>query len=274
MPMLQDRVIIVTGAGHGLGRVYAINMAKEGARVLVTDIDGPGAERVAEEISKANGEAYPLKVDISDEAQTEAMAKEAIARFGGKIDGLVNNAGVMKAVPQGGSPQFALQSSPLEETTPEVWDMVMAVNVRGVFLCCKAVVPTMKAQNYGKIVNISSTTALQGISAFGPYMVSKAAVVGITRGLARDLGKFNITVNSVAPGGTMSDDVVTDEILQQQQKSLDAGLSGRLSGIAIRAIRRVETSEDLMGLVMFFMSGASDFISGQTVAVDGGSYMG
>jgi 3-oxoacyl-[acyl-carrier protein] reductase len=267
MAMLQDRVIIVTGGGHGLGKAYSKGMAEEGARILVVDQDGPAAEQVAEEIRQTEGQAVPFKADVSDEAQVMNMAKEAADRFGGRIDGIVNNAAIFKTIPT--------PPGSLEDMTVDNWDKVMDVNVRGVFLCCKAVVPYMKEQNYGKIVNISSTTALQGLSAFGPYMVSKAAVVGITRGLARDLGKFNITVNGVAPGGTMSEDEVTQDVLQRNQSTIDTGLaSGRLSGVAIRAIRRVEVPEDLTGIVLFLVSPASDFISGQTISVDGGSYMG
>jgi 3-oxoacyl-[acyl-carrier protein] reductase len=145
--------------------------------------------------------------------------------------------------------------------------------VRGVFLSCKAVVPQMKAQRYGKIVNISSTTALEGLAPFGPYPTSKAAVMGITRGLARDLGSYNITVNSVAPGLTLSLDAAAEQDLQRAQSAIESQPKDRLSGAPLRAIRRVERPQDLAGTVMFLLSADSDFVSGQTLVVDGGGHM-
>ena len=149
----------------------------------------------------------------------------------------------------------------------------MAVNVRGVFLCCKAVVPAMKAQGYGKIVNIASTTALEGLASFGPYPASKAAVMGITRGLARDLGAFNITVNSVAPGLTLSLDAPGEDDIRRARNSIESQPEVGLSGAPLRAIRRVERPQDLVGSVLFLLSGDSDFVSGQTLVVDGGGHM-
>ena len=265
MPRLQDRVVIVTGGGHGIGRAYCRGAAAEGAWVVVADIDGAAANRVAGEVQKDGGEALPLAIDVSDEAQVQRMAKATIDRFG-RIDGIINNAAVFISVP-------LVRVSSIEEMTVEEWDRVMAVNVRGVFLCCKAVVPYMKAQRYGKIVNIASTTALQGLAAFGAYPVSKAAVLGITRGLARDLGAFGITVNTIAPGGTQSRDDIDEEEVRQRREGLEYQPGGRLSGVFIRAIRRLQTPRDLVGAAIFLLSPDSDFVSGQTVVVDGGSYM-
>lgn len=266
MPRLQDRVVIVTGGGHGIGRAYCRGLAAEGAGVAVVDIDGIAAERVADEIREGGGQAIPIAVDVSDESRTEMMAKETVDRLGGRIDGLVNNAAIFKTIrsPSGG----------LEGTQVDEWDRLMAVNVRGVWLCAKAVVPYMKAQNYGKIVNISSTGALQGLTPFGAYPTSKGAVITMTRGMARDLGQYNITVNCVAPGGTMSDDDVTEDVLRASQRTVEVGRDGRVTGQTIRAIKRIETPDDLVGTVVFLCSGESDFVSGQIIAVDGGSYMG
>jgi 3-oxoacyl-[acyl-carrier protein] reductase len=270
MSRLQDRVIIVTGGGHGLGRAYCQGIAREGGRPVVVDVDGPATERVASEISEHGGEALALQVNVASEDETRRMAEAAMERFG-RIDGLVNNAAIFQTVPLG-------RADSIEQITLEEWNRVMAVNVAGVFLCCKAVVSYMKERNYGKIVNISSTTALQGMHPLGPYMVSKAAVVGISRGLARELGPYNITVNTVAPGGTLSYDEVTEEMVKAHERRMNstpnAAVGGGLSGVQIRAIRRVETPDDLVGAIVFLCSPESDFISGQTLVVDGGSYMG
>ncbi len=266
MPRLDDRVIIVTGGGHGIGRAYCHGVAAEGGRVVVADIDGEAADRVADEVTHEGGQAIAVQVDVSREDHAQRMAQAAVEHFG-RIDGLINNAAVFLSVPLA---RFAS----IEETTVEEWDRVMAVNVKGVFICSRAVVPHMKAARYGKLVNISSTTALQGYTSFGAYPVSKMAVVGITRGLARELGEYNITVNSVAPGGTMSADEPTAEALARAERDVnEVPRAGRLRGVQVRAIRRVERPNDLVGTVMFLLSGDSDFITGQTIVVDGGAYM-
>jgi 3-oxoacyl-[acyl-carrier protein] reductase len=271
MPRLEDRVIIVTGGGHGIGRAYCEGIAREGGKPVVVDVDGKAAERVASEISEHGGDAMAMSIDVSSEAQTKKMADETIQRFG-RVDGLVNNAAIFLTVP-------LARASGIEEMTVEEWDRVMGVNVRGVFLCCKAVVPHMKERNYGKIVNISSTTALQGLVSFSPYATSKSAIIGITRGLARDLGAHNITVNAVAPGMTLSNDEVTEEMIKAHESRMNSApvpTEGRtaLSGSQVRAIRRVQTPDDLVGAILFLCSAESDFISGQMLTVDGGSYMG
>ena len=265
MARLDDRVIIITGGGHGIGRAYCQGVAEEGGRPVVVDVDRAAAERVAEQLRDSGADAFALHVDVSNEEQTQRMARETVERFG-RIDGLVNNAAVFQSVP-------LMRFSGIEELTVEEWERVMAVNVRGVFLCCKAVVPQMKEQNYGKIVNISSTTALEGLASFGPYPTSKAAVMGITRGLARDLGAYNITVNSVAPGLTLSLDAPAEDDLQRAQTAIERQPSDRLSGAPLRAVRRVERPRDLVGSVLFLLSADSDFVSGQTLVVDGGGHM-
>src|SRR6266581_1574436 len=213
MPRLQDRVIIVTGGGHGIGRAYCQGVADEGGKPVVIDIDRAAAERVAEQLRDAGADTLAFQADVANEKDAQRMAEATIARFG-RIDGLINNAAVFQSVP-------LVRFSGIEEMTVEEWDRVMAVNVRGVFLCCKAVVPAMKAQGYGKIVNIASTTALEGLASFGPYPASKAAVMGITRGLARDLGAFNITVNSVAPGLTLSLDAPGEDDIRRARNSIE-----------------------------------------------------
>jgi 3-oxoacyl-[acyl-carrier protein] reductase len=267
MPRLQDRVVIVTGGGHGIGRAYSQGVAADGGKVIVADIDQAAAQRVADALVADGAQALGVGVDVSQEDQAERMAQTAIERFG-KIDGLVNNAAIFMSVP-------LTRFSSIEETTVAEWDRVMAVNVKGVFLCAKAVVPHMKRAGYGKIINISSTTVLHGQSNFGPYQVSKMAIIGITRGLARELGAHNIEVNTVAPGGTLSADDTTDEAIVQAEHTMNEvpPRGGRILGAHLRAIRRVQRPGDLVGAVVFLLSAESDFITGQTIVVDGGGYM-
>jgi 3-oxoacyl-[acyl-carrier protein] reductase len=248
---LTGRVIIVTGGGKGIGKIYAREFARAGARVVTADIDGAAAEAVAADIVAQGGEAFPLATDIADPASTDAMAAAALTKFGA-IDVLVNNASLMSVLPR-----RSWLEIPVEE-----WDRVMAVNLRGMFLSCRAVFPAMKAQNYGKIVNISSSRVWEGTPNRLHYTTSKAGVIGFTRALAREVGEFGITVNAVTPGMTQSE--------TQVQSSSGNYLAMRIAG---RAIERAQFPEDLVGAVMFLASPASDFMTGQTVNVDGGKSM-
>jgi 3-oxoacyl-[acyl-carrier protein] reductase len=248
---LSDRVIIVTGGAQGIGKAYCQGLAREGAKLVVADIDGSLAERTAEELGAA--EALPLAVDVSQLEATEKMVKATMDRFG-RIDGLVNNAACFQ--------RPSVTRGPFENISVEEWDRVMAVNVRGVFLCTRAVLPAMKQRKYGKIVNISSGTVLQGTPRFAHYVTSKAAVIGFTRCIAREVGDWNICVNAVAPGLTLSLDDVDDAGMKQYEQRSQAG-----------CIKKVETPEDLVGTIVFLSSGESDFITGQTIAVNGGSQM-
>jgi 3-oxoacyl-[acyl-carrier protein] reductase len=248
---LTGRTVIVTGGGKGIGKVYAQEFAKAGARVVAADIDAPAAKSVAEALAAAGLEALGLGVDIADEPSVLAMAKAALERFR-TIDVLINNASLMSVLPR---------RSWLEIPVDE-WDRVMAVNLRGMFLCCRAVFPAMKTQGYGKIVNISSSRFFEGSPNRLHYTTSKAGVIGFTRALAREVGEFGITVNAVAPGLTASD--------TQVSSTSDNYLAARSSG---RAIDRVQVPEDLVGAVMFLSSPASDFMTGQTLLVDGGKMM-
>src|ERR1043166_2987438 len=191
---LENRTVIVTGGGKGIGKVYAQEFAKAGARVVAADIDEPAARGVGEALAADGLKGLGLGVDIANEASVEAMARATLDRFG-SIDVLINNASLMSVLPR---------RSWLEIPVDE-WDRVMAVNLRGMFLSCRAVFPAMKAQKRGKIVNISSSRFFEG----GPnrlhYSTSKAGVIGFTRSLSREVGEFGITVNAVAPGMTQSD---------------------------------------------------------------------
>jgi len=184
---LKDRVVVVTGGGIGIGRAYSLGLAAEGARVVVADIADP--KPTVKEIETRGGQALAVECDVSKESETLRMAAEALSRFG-RIDVLVNNAAIYAP----------LQRRSFMEIPVEEWDRVMAVNLRGLFLCARAVFPAMKAQGKGKIINISSGTFFKGIPHFIHYTTSKGGVVGFTRSLARELGEFGIRVNAVAPG--------------------------------------------------------------------------
>ena len=247
MGRLDERVIIVTGGAQGIGRAFAMRFAEEGARVVIADVNGPEAEKTAAEIGEAGGEALVAITDVSDPDATQAMAQAAMEKWG-RIDGLVNNAAFFQR------PQVTRGT--IEQISPDEWDRVMAVNVRGPFLCCRAVLPHMKARGYGKIVNISSGTFFSGRSTT-QYVASKGAVVGLTRTLAHEVGDYGVTVNSIAPGSTASD-----------PERDESNYQGRVPD---RAIKRIERPEDLAGAGVFLMSSDSDFMTGQTMIVDGGA---
>lgn len=250
---LDGRVAIVTGGGHGIGKAYCEGLAQEGARVVVADVDEAAARKVGDALAASGGEALALRTDVAEEASTRAMAAAALERFG-RIDVLVNNAAVFATIP--------ISRTPIEEIPIEEWDRVMAVNLRGVFLACRAVLPAMKRQGSGKIINISSGTALSGSPTRIHYVASKGGVLSFTRTLAREVGPFGITVNAIAPGSTLSEEHVTPAILEQRQRRIEE-----------RALRRVQLPADLVGAVVFFASSASDFVTGQTLVVDGGAVM-
>jgi 3-oxoacyl-[acyl-carrier protein] reductase len=248
---LSGRTVIVTGGGKGIGKVYAEEFARAGAHVVAADIDGQAAEGVAGDIVTSGGDAIALTADVSDPLSTQAMADAAVSRFG-RVDVLINNASLMSTLPR-----RSWLEIPVEE-----WDDVMAVNLRGLFLCCRAVFPIMRAQGRGKIVNISSSRVWDGTPNRLHYTTSKAGVIGFTRALAREVGEFGITVNAVTPGLTLSD----TQVASSSNNYLAATAAGR-------ALNRPQYPEDLVGAVMFLASSASDFITGQTLNVDGGKAM-
>jgi 3-oxoacyl-[acyl-carrier protein] reductase len=249
---LQDRVVIVTGGGVGIGKAYSNAVAKEGARVVVADIQEAEAKKVAADIKQTGGEAMAVAVDVTSPQKTQAMAEATLKQYG-RIDVLVNNAGLYSA----------LKKKIFMEIDPEEWDRVMAVNLKGLFLCVKAVYPAMKQQGKGKIINISSGTALSGSPFFLHYVSSKAGVLGFTRALAREVGGDNICVNSIMPGLTISgsnqEGVMTPEQLADRRKK--------------RCIQRDQYPQDLVGTVIFLASDDSDFMTGQAIGVDGGMNM-
>ncbi len=250
---LKDKVAIVTGGANGIGKAYCFGLAREGAKVVIADIDGKGAIATGKEIEAQGGIVLPIKVDVSIVESTLDMAKKTFETFG-KIDILVNNAAFYM--------RPTLTMAPFYELDPNEWDRLMAVNLKGPFLCARAVFPYMREQKAGKIINITSDTFFFGLVNFAHYVASKGGVIGLTRVLANELGQFNINVNCIAPGSTFSED----------PGNLN-GLERRKQVVPLRALQRVEYPQDLVGTVIFLASSDSDFITGQTIAVNGGMTM-
>lgn len=251
--MLTGKVAIVTGAGQGIGKEFALAIAREGAKVLVVDIDRGNAEKAVEEIREAKGEAIAVRTDVSVEADVEAMTREALDAYG-KIDILVNNAAVYTGLPL----------KPFNTWTVEEWDRVFSVNVKGMWLCIKSVAPHMAKRGGGKVLNVSSVSFHFGFAFFLPYVASKGAVISMTRALARELGEQGVNVNSIAPGFTMT----------EASQKLAADTKGMVDWVVgLQCIKRSEQPADLVGAALFFVSDKADFITGQTLLVDGGMVM-
>ncbi len=246
---LTDKVAIVTGSARGLGRAYALRLAKEGAKVVVADIlDGKGT---VDAIAAQGGEAIYVRTDVTSEESTREMAAKTLERFG-RIDALVNNAAL-----------FAdLVKKPFWEIPVAEWDRVMAINLKGPFLCAKAVYPQMKKQGKGKIINVASGTFFKGLPHFLHYVVSKGGNVAITRSMAREVGDAGINVNCISPGYTET------EFLKAHPQDPPEVTNAIVGG---RCIKRGQTPDDLSGTIVFLCSDDSDFITGQTIVVDGGS---
>jgi 3-oxoacyl-[acyl-carrier protein] reductase len=248
---LNNKVVIVTGGGHGIGKAYCLGFAGAGAHVVVADIDETAARLVADEISENfSAQGLALHTDVSSEASTRQMAARTLERFG-RIDVLINNAAVFSVVP--------MNRGRIETIDPEEWDRLMAVNLRGLFFCCRAVLPTLRRQKSGKIITIASGTVFAGAAGRIHYVTSKAATIGFTRTLAREVGDDNINVNCLAPGNTLSEENPTEQMIQFRESSVGA-----------RSLKRIQLPQDVVGAMLFLASPLSDFITGQTVNVDGG----
>jgi NAD(P)-dependent dehydrogenase (short-subunit alcohol dehydrogenase family) len=243
---LKGKSAIVTGAAQGLGQAYAQALASEGACVCVADVKYESALQVADAINKSGGTALAINTDVSDQVSTERMARETFARFG-RIDILVSNAAIY----------YGIKRTPFDEIVVDEWDRMMAVNVKGCWLCARAVFPYMKQQKSGKIVNVSSGVAFSPNAFLAHYVTSKAAVVGLTRALSRELGQYGIKVNAIAPGFTMT----------EASKQLGGDVAAYVQSLSIK---REQMPDDMVGTVLYLCSRDSDFVTGQTIVVDGG----
>ena len=252
MARLSGRVALVTGGAKGIGRHYSSALAAEGARVMIADI-ADGADLAAEIAQKHGANSVASEVfDVADEAQVKRLVARTLERFG-KIDILVNNAALYAPLP----------TLKVTDIDVDLWDKVMAINIRGPFLMVKHVAPHMIAQGYGKIINIGSGTAYRGIPWMLHYVTSKGGVMAFTRALARELGEHGIRVNTLAPGFTLSDTVLSENPGHVR--------TARERAVQSRSLRRDEHPQDLLGALVFLASAESDFVTGQTLAVDGGN---
>ncbi len=250
---LLERVVIITGGGHGIGKAYAQRLAEEGARIVIAEVNKNAANDVAEKLTQQGFEAMGLYTDVSNEQSLNDMTKQVFEKYG-RVDVLINNASIFSTIP--------ISRLPFDQITEDEWDKVMQVNVKGTWLACKAVIPYMKKRASGKIINISSGTAFHGNGGRIHYVTSKAAINGFTRTLAREVGDFNINVNCIAPGNTLSEDNPTEETIKLRESRAHS-----------RALKKIQKPEDLLGAAVFLSSNESDFITGQTLIVDGGGHM-
>ena len=240
------RTVLVTGAGGGLGRAFALGFASRGHRVAVADIDTEGAEETARLVKDTGAEAWAGRVDVTDEASTRELAGQVADFGGGSIDVLVNNAAVYGTVTR----------SPLEEIDPDEWDLVMAVNLTGPWLMTRAASPYLPEG--GRVVNLSSATIYSGSENWAHYVASKGGVVALTRVMAKELGRRSITVNAIAPGFTLT---------EASRGLLDDAES---YGVDRGALRRASQPEDVVGAALYLAGPDSGFVTGQTLVVDGG----
>jgi NAD(P)-dependent dehydrogenase (short-subunit alcohol dehydrogenase family) len=246
MSALEGKVAIVTGAAQGIGRAIADGLAAEGARIVVADLRG------AEEAAARYPDGVGLTVDVASEEDTARMAAETAERCG-RIDVLVNNAGLYAT----------LAMRPFDQIDVAEWRRVMDVNVMSMFLTCRAVVPRMREQGGGRIVNISSGTPFRGVPFLLHYVTSKGAIVALTRALAKELGGDEVLVNCVAPGFTMSEGVRENEEVVKALREVS---------LASRTLKRDQEPEDVVGAVVFLCGPGASFVTGQTMVIDGGQY--
>jgi NAD(P)-dependent dehydrogenase (short-subunit alcohol dehydrogenase family) len=244
MGSLDGKVAVVTGAAQGIGRAIAEGLADAGARIVIADLEG------AEEAAAAFTDGVGIATDVSKEADVQRLADETVVRCG-TIDILVNNAGLYAS----------LEMRPFEQIPLDEWRRVMDVNVASMFLTCRAIVPVMRANGGGKIVNISSGTPFRGVPFLLHYVTSKGAIVAFTRALAKEIGKDKILVNCVAPGFTMSAGVQSHPEVVEKLRDVS---------VSARTIQRDQTPEDVVGAVVYLSGPGSDFVTGQTIVIDGG----
>ncbi len=245
---LTGRVAIITGAGQGIGRVFARAFAASGATAVIAEINESKATAVAKEIAEAGGKAIAVKTDVADEGSIAAMIKTVEGQCG-RIDILVNNAGIFST----------LEMRPFDQIPLEEWERVLRVNLTGPFLCARAVLPAMRRAKWGRIVNVASGAVRLGRPNYLHYIATKSALMGMSLSMARELGADNITVNAILPGATFT---------EIERKTVTPAQKERI--IAMQCVPRAETPDDLVGAVLFLASNASAFVTGQSINLDGG----
>ena len=247
-PSLKDRVVIITGAGQGIGRTFAKAFAKAGARAVIAELNEEKAAAVAAEILEADGEALAVTTDVAD-ANSIAEMVEIVTDEYGRIDVLINNAAIFST----------LEMRPFDQIPLDEWEQVLRVNLTGPFLCARAVLPAMRHAKWGRIINIASGAVRLGRPNYLHYIASKGALAGMSLAMARELGPDGITVNAILPGATFT---------EIERKTVTPGQRERI--VAMQCIPRLEVPEDLIGAVLFLASDAAGFITGQNINLDGG----
>jgi 3-oxoacyl-[acyl-carrier protein] reductase len=251
-PVLENKVAIITGAGRGLGHAFALRYAEEGAKLLLPDISLERAEDTVKEIRAKGGEAVAMETDISEENDTRRIAEKVMQQYG-RVDILLNNAAMY----------YGIKGRPWDAWTVAEWDRIFEVNVRGTWLCCRAIAPLMIRQSGGKIINIASDIIrISYPEALLAYTCSKAAVYTLTQALARALGPSGVNVNAIGPGFTATE----ASLLNKDEHAFD-------NAIGSQCLKRREEPADLVGTAVFLASADSDFITGQFIVVDGGAVM-
>jgi NAD(P)-dependent dehydrogenase (short-subunit alcohol dehydrogenase family) len=246
---VRDQVVVVTGSGQGIGRELARQFAAAGARVVVADVNGEMAAAVAGESATAGGASLSVTVDITDEESVDTLTRTVIDTWG-RVDVLINNASIFASI----------EKMPFDQISLTQWEQVMRVNVTGTFLCVRAISRHMRERGFGRIVNISSDAVPKGVGNYLHYVTSKSAIIGMTNSLARELGPHGITVNCIRPG------MVATEV----ERTVNPTLEVRERAASLQCIPRGMVPTDLVGLILFLSTAASSFITGQTIACDGG----
>lgn len=246
---VKDRVVLISGGGQGIGRELARQFAAAGAVPVIADLSPDAAERVRQEILDRGGRAMAAGVDIADAESVDRLVKSVVAEFD-RIDVLINNAAIFAT----------LEKRHFEQIPLEEWDRVMRVNINGPFLCARAVAPVMRAARWGRIINISSDAVTKGVTRYLHYVTSKSAMIGMTNAMARELGEDGINVNCIRPGA----------VATEVERTVNPTIELRRMQMAQQCLKRGMEPTDLVGLIMFLSSAAASFITGQTIACDGG----